>query len=1053
MVNWVVAYLKHPHAITAVLIFGMLFGAVSLLGLPQNLFPDANYPRVAVLLVWPGASADDMEDRVSRTAEKALASIDAVRRVRAAVRDETVALTVEFEYEKTLDAAVTDVSAELDRVMPALPEDLRSPGIFRISDATAPVITLAVFPADDSSLDMAKVRQLCDNEVREAFLRLDSVADVEVFGGYHPEIRIAVDREKAAGYGFFAGDIVAAIAASHRNIPGGTLVSGDSELLIRVAGEKDFHHGLGRIVVGADPGGGEVVLDDIASVRTTFEERKSFFHGNGKSAIGLNILRSETGNVMDTLDAVEAAWPEIEAAFPGLAFEVADTQGELIRTSVSNLFSALRSAVLLTVGVIFFFLARMRITLLAAVSIPFTFLLTFAGMNLFGLELNIVTMTAVILAVGLLVDDAVVVIENIDRRWQKQLPENGDTGAGEGRRFEAVTAGTAQIFPASLAGTITTLSVLVPIIFVGGYAGKILGPLATVLVMALIASFVSSVTIIPLLARYLLKPAAAANRFERFVEKGQTLLIAPLAGVMIKLFRVGTTRAFFVVLPLLLVLLVVSLRQIPTAGRDLMPPMDTGIVMASFETWPNTSVAGTEAALWPVHAAVREMPGFKKSSTTLGSEPAVISFGSENTPQEGTMTIHFVNRFERDASIWEIQKQLKAAFQAIPEFKTVHIYEYGATPLAAIAAPVDVMISGPDPRVLDRLADEVKERLYGIKGLKTISRTWDFSKQEIIVDIDEKTARRHGITQQQAADTLYAATTGRVAANFRVRGQDGYPVRVWLGPDAIEDPLALASLALPTSGGTVYLGDIADIRRSHVRTRVTRENLQPVINVIGYREKAPISYLDAQVEDALGDMDLPGGYAITRQGEVTHMNETFSRLGGALGLSLLLLYFALVIAFRSWAGPVMIMTAIPLAFIGIPWGMLLAGQPFSMPANMGMILMSGIVVNNTILLVDFIESARRSGSGLLEAVEAGIRMRTRPILMTALSTIAGMLPIALELAVGLERLSPLAVVAITGLFISTFLTLAYVPAMYVWIERIKMRLMPDPATAKNRSGS
>jgi len=280
-----------------------------------------------------------------------------------------------------------------------------------------------------------------------------------------------------------------------------------------------------------------------------------------------------------------------------------------------------------------------------------------------------------------------------------------------------------------------------------------------------------------------------------------------------------------------------------------------------------------------------------------------------------------------------------------------------------------------------------------------------------------------------------------VAAHFRARGQDGYPVRVRLGPDTIEDPAALATLELPTPGGIVYLGDIAEIRQIQTQPRVTRENLQPTINVIGYREKAPISYLDAQVEAVLADMDLPGGYAITRMGEVTHMNETFSRLGGALGLAFLLLYFALVVAFRSWAGPVMIMTAIPLAFIGIPWGMLLAGQTFSMPANMGMILMSGIVVNNSILLIDFIDAARRSGSGLTDAVEQAIRLRTRPILMTAFSTIAGMLPIALELAVGLERLSPLAVVAITGLFISTFLTLAYVPAIYFWIETFKIRLM------------
>lgn len=1046
--NWIGTYLNRPHAISALLIFGVIFGFVSLRGIPLNLFPDANYPQVAVLLVWPGASADDMTDRVSRSAEKALSSIDDVRRVRASVRDETAALTVEFEYEKGFDAAVTDVSSALERIAPKFPEGMRSPAIFRISDASSPVVTLAAFPSDGSFLSMDGVRQMCDNEVREAFLRLDGVADVEVFGAHVPEIQIVVDQGKAAAYGLAFEHIFSAVAASHRNIPGGTLSGKDKELLIRVAGEKTYRHELAEIVVGTDTVGGEIFLGDISEIRTSIEERKTFFHGNGKPAIGLNILRPENGNVMDTLESVEEGLPGIKAAFPGISFEITDTQGDLIRTSVSNLFSALRSAVLLTVAVIFFFLARMRITLLAAVSIPFTFLLTFAGMKILGFELNIVTMTGVILAVGLLVDDAVVVIENIDRRWQAhargRVTETSAPMEGPGAYRQAVIDGTVQIFPASLAGTITTVAVLVPIIFVGGYAGKILGPLATVLSMALLASFVSSVTIIPLLAQYLLKPVSDANRIERIAEKGQNLLIHPLAGVMVKLFRMGTTRWFFVVLPLMLVLLALSLRQIPMAGRDLMPPMDTGIIKVSFETWPNTSVARTEAAMNTVHEIIREMPGFVRSTTAAGSEPGMISFGAENTPQKGSMTIHFVNRFERKSSIWEISRQLEDVFSRIPEFKTVHVYEYGATPLAAIAAPVDVMISGADPHVLDWIAEDVKERLSRVKGLKSISKTWDMTKKEIVVDIDEKIARRYGILQQQVADALFAATTGKVAANFNVRGQDGYPVRVKYGSGAIAadtaDPGALGSIQIPTAYGIVYLRDIAIIRQAYRQTRITREHLQPTINVIGYREKAPISYLAGQVEKVLSDMDLPGGYEVKQQGEVTHMNETFSRLGGSLGLALLLLYFALVIAFRSWANPVMIMSAIPLAFIGIPWGMLLAGQTFSMAANMGMILMSGIVVNNSILLIEFIDTARREGSGLFEAVEDAIRLRTRPILMTAFSTIAGMLPIALELAVGLERLSPLAVVAISGLIVSTFLTLAYVPAMYVWIDRLKDRL-------------
>jgi hypothetical protein len=369
------------------------------------------------------------------------------------VRDETAALTVEFEYEKGFDAAVTDVSSALERIAPKFPEGMRSPAIFRISDASSPVVTLAAAPSDGSYLSMEGVRQMCDNEVREAFLRLDGVADVEVFGAHVPEIQIVVDQGKAAAYGLAFEHIFSAISPLPTEIfPAEPCQEKTRNCSSGWRGKNPSAMNWQKSWLERIPGGGEIFLGDISEIRTGIEERKTFFHGNGKSAIGLNILRPENGNVMDTLESVEEGLPGIQAKFPGISFEITDTQGDLIRTSVSNLFSALRSAVLLTVAVIFFFLARMRITLLAAVSIPFTFLLTFAGMKILGFELNIVTMTGVILAVGLLVDDAVVVIENIDRRWQSHargqghgdkcaLGREGGLPAGSGRRDGADFSG------------------------------------------------------------------------------------------------------------------------------------------------------------------------------------------------------------------------------------------------------------------------------------------------------------------------------------------------------------------------------------------------------------------------------------------------------------------------------------------------------------------------------------------------------------------------------------------------------------------------------------
>jgi len=1028
--NWISVYLKQPHAVTALILLGVTFGFIGFKTLPLNLFPDANYPQISILLIWPGASAEDMADKISRQVEKEMATLDKSRTVKATVRDETAAIKVEFDYAKSLDAAVTDVNAALNRIMPNLPAEMLAPRIFRISDATAPVITLAISPKPDSSLTLSKVRQLCDNEIQEAFLRIREIADVEVFGGYGPEISLTIDQDRLTRFGFSVDTVIAAIYAQNRNIPSGLLIRKTDELMIKIQGERSQRHELGDIVIGRSGQNSAVYLKDIADIATAHEQRRSFFHGNGHPAIGLNILRAEGGNVTTTLNAFNKALPEVSAAFPGLAFEVADTQGELINTSVSNLLTSLRDSIILTVAVIFLILARGRTTLLAAISIPLTFLLTFAGMKLIHYELNIVTMTAIILAVGLLVDDAIVVIENIARH----------ASPGDKSLLQASIDGTKEIFLADLAGTVTTLMVLVPIMFVGGYSQKILRPLAVVLSLALVASYVISVTVIPMLAPKLMKPGRKANRIEIVLQRFYEFWIIPLQQLFIQIFRFTTSKWGWLLLPIMIGLLLVSLRQMPLAGRDLMPAMDTGIIKVEFEIWPNSTIEQTEIVVNNMEQAIKHVPGFVRMTTIVGTEPDVISFGAERTPQEGLITVHFQNRFARAESIWEIEAGLRKIFQDISGLKRFHVYDYGATPLSSIAAPIDIMVSGPDPKILDQLADEIATRLYQVRGLTSISRSWDWSKQEIAIDLNETKLAYYGISPNDVSETVLTATTGIIASQFSIAGEDGYGIRIRFNQDTMNTVADLEVLQIPGPAGPVPLKEIADLRPVWRQSKITRQNLLPVVNILGYRAKTAISHLQDQVTIVLSDLKLPNGYTLSQEGEIKYMNESFGNLGKAMVLALIFLYFSLVITFKSYLHPVIIMSAIPLAFIGVPWGMLLLERHVCMPAAMGMILLAGIVVNNSILLVDFIETARAKGADIHTAIEEAIRRRTRPILMTALSTIAGMLPIAAEMAVGLERLSPLAVVAIAGLLVSTFLTLAYVPLLYLVTDQIKVKL-------------
>jgi multidrug efflux pump subunit AcrB len=404
------------------------------------------------------------------------------------------------------------------------------------------------------------------------------------------------------------------------------------------------------------------------------------------------------------------------------------------------------------------------------------------------------------------------------------------------------------------------------------------------------------------------------------------------------------------------------------------------------------------------------------------------------------MTVHFVDRFHRKETIWQIEDRLREAFQKITGLKYVDVYDYGATPMSSIKANVDLMISGPDPAVLDTIGADVMERMRKVRGLTSFSRSWTYDKKEITFRMNLEKAAFYGMSPITISQQVAAAVRGGVASVFRVPGQDGYLMRVQFAAADRKDLSSIKNMFIQTSKGAVPLKELGQPDMVRTQTSLTRQYLQPTLDIYGYRSKASISHIHDDLGVVLKDLRLPAGYTLTQEGEMKQMKESFGLLMAALGIGLVLLYFSLVPAFNSWVHPLTIMSAIPLALIGAVWAMLLTGKHQCMPSFMGMILLAGIVVKNSILLIDFIEEERGKGQSLMEAIVGSVRIRTRPILMTAVGTSVGMIPIALEWAIGLERLSPLAIVAIGGLMVSTFLTLVYVPILYSLFDELTARV-------------
>ena len=1038
--SFVESYFRKPHLLLSLVLLLAIVGLVGFFKLPLTLFPDSERPQIAVVTVWPGASADDVSGDVSRVIEKEFSTIERVRRVTSTSNDEVSVVTAEFEYQKGLDSAATDVSNSLSRIRPSLPQDLQPFQVFKLSSATPSVITLALRPGEGSHLDLSMVRQLADNAIKERLLRTKDVSNVEVFGGYQPVVRITLDPDRLQAFGLTPQDVAKALGTWNRNTPEGLVISDAAHILLKSQGQFENIEAIGGLAVSSRPGP-PVYLRDLAKVERGIKERLSAFYGNGHPAIGINVQRALSGYSMPTIQAVMAELPRLQRDYPGIAFEVADTQGELIHSSIANMVDALRDAILMTVVVIFLFLADLKGTLLAGISIPFTYLLTFAFMWLFGFEFNMVTLTGVILGVGMLLDDAIVVLENIERHYHVV-----------GKDLEtAIIGGTGEVMLAILSGTYATVVVLVPLVFIGGYVQTVLRPLALTLSIALLASYLVSVTIIPIFAPTLLRLGGHLGRlrFELAMDRRVTRTMDQVQGFFVGLLQVALRHKVAFVSLAVVMLVLTGRMLIPLIGRDLMPPMDSGIFKISAEAWPNASLEASEGLLKQAEGIVWADPDVVRSASTLGSEPGVLSFGSGRNPQQMLITVHLKDRFHRNRTMWQIERDLQSRIRALPGLRQVAAFDYGATPLSTVRSTVDLMISGPDPVVLDGLAAQVKARLEKVGGLTAVTRTWTLDRLEYRFLPDGDRMAQYGIDAAAVAAQVGAQVKGMPATLFRVPQQDSFAVWTQARSDRRGGDLELSTLPVATPSGAVPLSALGRISQAIVPTLHTRQGLQETVDILAYRSTVAVTHLNDRVAEALKGFQLPPGYSLNDEGERKAMDESFALLTAALVLGLVLLYFSLVPAFHSWIHPLTIMVAIPLGLIGATWALLATGRHSCMPSFMGMILLAGIVVKNSILLIDFIEESRAKGASLHEAVEASVRVRTRPILMTAFGTAVGMLPIAMEWAIGLERLSPLAIVAIGGLLVSTFLTLVYVPMLYALFEQAREAL-PERWKTGNR---
>jgi multidrug efflux pump subunit AcrB len=1012
---------KRPYLLSSIIVGLFVLGVYGLIVMPKNLFPDSDRPTIIIMSQVPGATPNVVAAMVSKPVEQEVSTLALIRKVSSTNIAGMSIVTAEFEYKKGLDAAAVDVNNAINKVRGKLPAGV-NPSIYTAGSFVLPVDVFALSPAN-ANVDIDTIRKLALSDFKPALLRNPEVGNVEVFGGFESSININIDPFAAKAHGIALDKIAGIIRALDRDIPIGFSKGDDSFYTVTFYGERDRIENLQRLPVAPN-----VTLSDIATISWEHQRRFSGYLGNGKQAIALVIQRAPGGSVLSTSNAGRAEIATLQARYSNVHFELTDTQHTLIQTANSNMLEALRDAIIFTLLVILLFLGNLRAVAAALASIPMVFFATIAIIWVFGGELNLIIYTAIILALGMLVDDAVVVLENIERHLT-ELKEDLQT---------AIVQGTKEVIAPVFAGTVATIAIMFPFLFAGDFPQQIFRPLISTLIIALLVSYFLSITFIPAISFYLYRNGTKKIGLELWLERLYQNSFGRLVKHYLAILRFSAgghswLRRTLMILGVV-VLLALSVRGImPVIGRDLMPPMDTGIIKAHVKFSANETVDLAEKRIAPFLKWLHEQPEVEMSSVTFGSEPGVLSLGSGSLPTETIMTINCVDRFHREATIWQLEDRFRQKLAELQNVKAVDVYDFGATPLSSIRAPINVQLLAEDYNLLPAASHKAAEAMKKVKGLTSISTSWDKDFTEAELEIDTNRALAYGITPVQIAAQLPLAGIPVTLSGNLITMQAQF-VRLYFNRPFDKNLQDLRLIPIQTAKGPVPLESLAKIRYRLTANKIERNNLLYSVDISGYRAKRAISIMTEDTDNALETLDLQG-VEIHQEGDMKQMGDTFTRMIKSIGIGVVLLLMALIAIYQSVRMSLVMILVLPLAMIGASWGMLIFNKPSCMPSLVGIMLLFGIIIKNSVLLIDFYQQHRKKGESPFESAMESVRVRFRPVLMTAFGTIAGMIPIAFEWAVGLERLSPLADVAIGGLIIGTILTLIYIPIFAYSVEK------------------
>ncbi|PZM64520.1 efflux RND transporter permease subunit [Paenibacillus dendritiformis] len=998
---------KRPIGVMMVVLAILALGMVSLRNLAIDLFPKIDLPIAVVATSYQGAAPEEIEKLISRPLEASLSTIQGIDTVSSQSQANSSLVMLQFKTGTNMDNALIDVREKVDQIKGMLPEDANDPSVLRFDPNQMPIITLGLTGASPE-----KLQDIADTNIIPFLERENGVASVSVTGGKTREILVELNRANLARYGIGASQVVQAINAENKSAVAGSVPKGVQDLQIRVKGEYTSVEDIGRTLIHL-PGGGQIRVSDIADINDTFKKQSSLTLVDGAPALVLSVQRQSDANTVAVADNVDKAVGKLQQELPsGIELKKVSDTSIFIRQSIDSVVSNMMSGGLLAVFILILFLRSIRSTFVIALSMPIAIISTFTLMYFTGQTLNIISMGGLALGIGMMVDNSIVILENIFTYRQKGMSMK-----------EAAIKGASELASAVIASTTTTLVVFLPIVFVQGITSDIFRPLALTVCFSLIASLVVAITLIPTLSSKIV----SQKKIVQSEKKGWYLrffglFVSGYKRILRWALGHRKTTVFATIL-----LLVGSFFLVPFIGMEFMPGGDQGQIQISVQTPSGTSLEETKKAADEVAALLKPYESIidTASESIGGGGP----FGGG--ANSATFTIQLIRATERDMTTKAMMQELTDAVSEIPGAEiTVSAMESGF----GSGSPIQIKLNGQEQDVLEEVASQVVWLISDIQGVYNANSSAAEGNAELNISIDRSLAATYGLSYQQIMNEISLAMNGQLATQYREGGNE-YDVRVIL-PEAERDSIsALNALTIQSqTGQLVPLSAIAQFQQLQGPVMIQRENQQRQINVTADLAGRDLGSVSTEIEQALQKMNFPEGYSYSMGGETEEMMNSFADLAIALVFSIFLVYVVMAVQFESLLYPFIIMFAMPTMFIGVLFGLFITGTPISVTALIGIIMLAGIVVNNAIILVDYINIQRRYGLERHEAIMQGAPSRLRPIFMTTLTTVLGLLPLALGIGEGAEMQAPLAIVVIFGLSCSTIFTLLLVPVMYTYLD-------------------